>query len=64
MASSEYTSQAVASLAGRVLRGYKPTTREIMILAATALTQRADKADKADKAHKAKKKAKRVRKAP
>lgn len=46
MAKNEYTSQQVASLAGRVLRGYVPTTREIMILAASALTQRPDRATK------------------
>lgn len=57
MAKNEYTSQQVASLAGRVLRGYVPTTREIMILAASALTQRPDRPAK-QKSKKAKKAAK------
>lgn len=55
MATTEYTSQAVASLAGRVLRGYKPTPREVMILAATALTQGRDKAKRKAKKAKASK---------
>lgn len=58
MASSEYTSKAVASLAGRVLRGYRPTNREVMILAATALTQTHANPKKAKRTAKPRKKAK------
>ena len=43
MAKDEKTSTRVASIAGKVLAGKKPTLREARILAASVLTQALDK---------------------
>lgn len=46
MAKDEKTSARVASIAGKVLAGVKPTLREARILAASVLTQVMDKGQK------------------
>lgn len=46
MAKNERTSGKVATIAGKVLAGKKPTPAEAKILAASALTQTTDKKGK------------------